>query len=103
MAAAKPKKPSDDEILAALRVLEELGSRHDYAYEKLVGQLPKSKRPPSSQPVTGNLLFIGNDGLWDLPEAALDKVEAAVKAAWKPVSVKIGAKTYTVEFSDIEF
>lgn len=103
MAAAKPKKPTDDEILAALRVLEELGSRGDYAYEKLAQQLPKNKRPPSSQPITGNLTFIGHDGVWDLPESALDKIEAAVKAAWKPVTAKIGAKTYTVEFNDMEF
>jgi len=103
MAATKPKTPTDDEILAALRVLEELGSRDDYAYQKLAQKLPKAKRPPISNPITANLSLIGNEDIYDVPNATMDKIEAAVKAAWKPVTAKIGAKTYTVEFNDIEF
>ena len=103
MATAKTKKPTDDEILAALKVLEELGSREDYSYQKLAQSLPKAKRPPTSNPVTANLSLIGNEDIYDLPNATMDKIEAAVKNVWKPVNVKIGTKTYTIEFNEIEF
>ena len=103
MATAKSKKPTDDEILAALRVLEECGSRDDYAYQKLTQKLPKAKRPPTSNPIMANLSLIGNEDIYDLPNATMDKIEAAVKNVWKPVNIKIGAKTYTIEFNEIEF
>ena len=99
----KAKKPTDDEILAALKVLEELGSREDYAYQKLAQSLPKAKRPPTSNPITANLSLIGNEDIYDLPNATMDKIEAAVKNVWKPVTAKIGAKTYVIEFNEIEF
>lgn len=103
MATAKAKKPTDDEILAALKVLEELGSREDYSYQKLAQSLPKAKRPPTSNPISANLSLIGNEDIYDLSNETMNKIEAAVKNVWKPVNVKIGAKTYTVQFNEIEF
>jgi hypothetical protein len=99
----KAKKPTDDEILAALRVLEECGSRGDYAYEKLISQLPKNKRPPASTPLRADLLIVGTGDPYGMSEATMDKIEAAVKVAWKPVTVKIGTKMYAIEFNGIEF
>lgn len=98
----KAKKPTDDQILAAMKVLEDLGDRDSYSYEKLVAQLPKGKRPPAHAFVNSSALIIGVDDLYSLPDATFNKIEDAVKKAWTPVSVKIGAKTYIVEFKELE-
>lgn len=101
-AKTKTKKPTDDQILSAMKVLEDLGDRDSYSYEKLVAQLPRGKRPPAQSFANASALIIGVDDLYSMPDATFNKIEEAVRKAWTPVNVKIGARTYIVEFRKLE-
>ncbi len=99
MATTKAKKPTNDELLTALRVLEEIGDRGNYVYERIAKQLPKSMQPPVATEASLIVNIVGVDDIYDLSDAAAEKISTAVKEAWKPVSIKVGTKTISVELA----
>lgn len=93
------KKPTNEQLLTALRVLEEIGDRGSYAYERISTQLPKNLRPPVSTETNLMVNIIGVDDIYELSDSAAEKLTAAMKESWKPVSIKVGTKTISVELA----
>jgi hypothetical protein len=96
-----PKK-TDEEILAAMKVLEDMGEDQNYVYTRLVAQLPASKRPPMSTIASAGVTIVGTDDIYSLSDAAFNKLEAEAKQAWQPVTVTVNKKSYTVKFNCLE-
>lgn len=96
-----PKK-TDEEILAAMKVLEDMGEDQNYVYARLVMQLPASKRPPRSTVASAGVTIVGTDDIYSLSDAAFNKLEAEAKQAWQPVTVIVNKKSYTVKFNCLE-
>jgi hypothetical protein len=90
---------SDEELLGALRVLESLGDRGSYGYDLIAAQLPSELRPPVSLDTTAQVTLIGVEDYYELADGATEKLCSALIDAWKPVTVKIGKKTITVELA----
>lgn len=99
---AVPKKQTDEEVLAALRLLEELGEEQNYVYRRLVEKLPASKRPPVSTISSAGITIVGTDDIYSVPDSTYNKLEAAVKQAWQPVTVVVNKKKYVVKFNCLE-
>lgn len=97
-----PKKQTDEEVLAALRLLEELGEEQNYVYRRLVEKLPASKRPPVSTISSAGITIVGTDDIYSVPDSTYNKLEAAVKQAWQPVTVVVNKKKYVVKFNCLE-
>lgn len=94
--------PTDDQIVSALNVLATVGERDNYTYDRLVEMLPKSKRPPSHTTAHAYIVLVGLESTDDLQESDWVELDDALRAAWKPVQVKVGRRALTVEFSKTE-
>ena len=101
--ATKSNKPNNSEILAALKVMEDLGERGSRSYSALVARLPKSMQPEESFSGSCGISIVGNgDDPYTVPESTYEKLNAAIRESWTPISVKIGNKTWRVEISGNE-
>lgn len=96
------KKPTTDELISALDVLERAGMRNTRAYDDIVRKLPKNKQPAPYTTMEAHLVLVGVEDIYDVEDSAFEKITNAIKDAWVPVQVKAGNKTYTVEFSALD-